>query len=216
MHLPSALARRAKTAASPRLRGPVHLAPYPASAPLGPSSPGMRPLASLLCSTACLLPPFIFFKFLFLYLYFAGCRHSLVAVALLWLMGSVALRCMESSPIRDWTHIPCTGRRILSPWTTGEIPRHCLFEDLIDPPKLLHLAFRASFVFPLHMPLCASNSEIYGFHQLQTKTCYASRKSKWFLMEVILQNRMSPYETAFYSLIVHPTVRTEELKYNNT
>ena len=35
-------------------------------------------------------------------------------------------------------------------------------------------------------------------------------------MEVILQNRMSQNETAFYSLIVRPTVRTEELKYNNT
>ena len=33
----------------------------------------------------------------------------------------VALRHVKSSRTRDWTHGPCTGRRILNPWTTREV-----------------------------------------------------------------------------------------------
>lgn len=49
---------RARTRAVPS-SGPAHLALSPASAPLGPPSPGMRALASPLCLPACPLPPFI-------------------------------------------------------------------------------------------------------------------------------------------------------------
>ena len=39
----------------------------------------------------------------------------------LWGMGLVALRLVESSRIRDQTHVPCTGRQILIHWTTREV-----------------------------------------------------------------------------------------------
>ena len=29
---------------------------------------------------------------------------------------------VESSWIRDWTHVPCTGRQVLNHWTTREVP----------------------------------------------------------------------------------------------
>lgn len=80
------------------------------------------------------LPPFIVHN-LCVYLYSAGRRHSLVTVTLLlWLAGSAALRRRKSSPVKDCTHMPCPGRQILSPWTMGEIPGHCLFADLSGPP----------------------------------------------------------------------------------
>ena len=37
-------------------------------------------------------------------------------------MGLVALRHVGSSQTRDWTCVPCAGRRILNRWTTREVP----------------------------------------------------------------------------------------------
>ena len=37
-----------------------------------------------------------------------------------------------SSPIRDWTCIPCTGRQILNHWTTREVPCIVLMVDFIE------------------------------------------------------------------------------------
>ena len=39
----------------------------------------------------------------------------------LWHTGWAALEHMESSRTRDWTHVPCIGRRIPSYWTTREV-----------------------------------------------------------------------------------------------
>ena len=39
----------------------------------------------------------------------------------LWLMGSVAPRQVESSWIRDGTHVPRTGKRVFNHWTTREV-----------------------------------------------------------------------------------------------
>ena len=39
----------------------------------------------------------------------------------LWCMGLVALQHVESSQIRDWTHVPSIGRWILYHWTTREV-----------------------------------------------------------------------------------------------
>ena len=40
----------------------------------------------------------------------------------LWRMGLVDPRHVGSSRIRDRTHVPCIGRRILNQWTTREVP----------------------------------------------------------------------------------------------
>ena len=40
----------------------------------------------------------------------------------LWHTGLVALRCVGSSRIRDWTHVSCIGRWTLNHWTTREVP----------------------------------------------------------------------------------------------
>ena len=48
----------------------------------------------------------------------------------LWRTGLVALRHVGSSWIKDWTHIPCTGRWILNHWATREVMRHL---SLIQP-----------------------------------------------------------------------------------
>ena len=37
-------------------------------------------------------------------------------------MGSFALRHVESSWTRDWTHVPCISRWTLNHWTTKEVP----------------------------------------------------------------------------------------------
>ena len=39
----------------------------------------------------------------------------------LWYTGLVAPLHVGSSWIRDWTHVPCIGRQILSHWTTREV-----------------------------------------------------------------------------------------------
>ena len=39
----------------------------------------------------------------------------------MWLMGLVATRHVESSKIRDRTHVPCIGRWILNHWTAREV-----------------------------------------------------------------------------------------------
>ena len=39
----------------------------------------------------------------------------------LWHMGLVAPRHVESSQIRDWTHVPCVGRQVLIPHATREV-----------------------------------------------------------------------------------------------
>ena len=48
---------------------------------------------------------------------FSGCSTQAQE---LWGTGLVALRLVESSRIRDQTHVPCTGRQILIHWTTRE------------------------------------------------------------------------------------------------
>ena len=45
----------------------------------------------------------------------------------LWHTGLVAFWYVESSRIRDRTHVPCTGRRILNHWTTKEVLVHFLY-----------------------------------------------------------------------------------------
>ena len=46
--------------------------------------------------------------------------------------GSAALWHTGSSQTRDQTSVPCTGRRILSHWTTREVfPLHHIFRELI-------------------------------------------------------------------------------------
>ena len=37
--------------------------------------------------------------------------------------GLVVQRHIQSSWTKDQTHVPCTGRWILNPWTTGEVPQ---------------------------------------------------------------------------------------------
>ena len=59
----------------------------------------------------------------------------LVGVLISWLQGKWALSSLSGGR----THTPCTGRRSLNPWTTGEFPQsHCLdleFLSLrISPP----------------------------------------------------------------------------------
>ena len=43
--------------------------------------------------------------------------------------GLIALH-VESSQTRDQTHVPCTGRQILNPWTIWEIPFLLFLEAL--------------------------------------------------------------------------------------
>jgi len=38
-------------------------------------------------------------------------------------------------PIRDQTHIPCTGRRILNYWTTREVPARVFLDEINIWPK---------------------------------------------------------------------------------
>ena len=44
--------------------------------------------------------------------------------------GWVAPRHVGSSQIRDWTHVSCTGRRILHHWASSEAPRWCISNTL--------------------------------------------------------------------------------------
>ena len=37
-----------------------------------------------------------------------------------------------SSLTRDWTHVPCIGRRILKHWTTSEVPRDWILIELFS------------------------------------------------------------------------------------
>ena len=45
----------------------------------------------------------------------------------LWLTGLVAPQHVGSSRTRDWTHVPCIGRRILNHWATREVPQNTTF-----------------------------------------------------------------------------------------
>ena len=56
-----------------------------------------------------------------------GCVGSVV-----WHMGLVAQRHMESSPTRDRTRVPGIGRQSLNHWTTREVPDTILH-------RLIHL-----------------------------------------------------------------------------
>ena len=47
---------------------------------------------------------------------------SLWGLLLLWSTGLLALRQVESSQTREWTHIPRIGGWILNHWTTREVP----------------------------------------------------------------------------------------------
>ena len=70
---------------------------------------------------------------------FPCCRAVVVALRLystgsvLWCTGKDVPWHMGSSPITDPTQVPCTGRRILSHWTTSKV--QFLFSDqpLTDP-----------------------------------------------------------------------------------
>ena len=44
-------------------------------------------------------------------------------VQYLWCVGLVTLWHVESSPARDQTCVPCTGRQILNCWTTEKVPK---------------------------------------------------------------------------------------------
>ena len=58
-----------------------------------------------------------------------GIFHGLEwgAIAFSGLTSLVALNHVSPSHIRDWTHIPCIGRKILSQWTTREVSiKDCL------------------------------------------------------------------------------------------
>ena len=50
-----------------------------------------------------------------------GLLGTQASAVVAWNMGSVALRNVESSWTRGWTHVPCTGRQILNHWTTMEV-----------------------------------------------------------------------------------------------
>ena len=44
-----------------------------------------------------------------------------------------------SSPIRDWTHIPCIAIRILYHWATREVPTKMVFSGVCQPRHTLVL-----------------------------------------------------------------------------
>ena len=74
--------------------------------------------------------------FIYLFLAVSGLRNSMWASSRLWCVGprvhglwSCGQRARQprgmwalSFPTGDWTHVSCVGRRILNPWTTGEVP----------------------------------------------------------------------------------------------
>ena len=66
-----------------------------------------------------------------------GAEHRLWMhrVQQLWHTGLVALQHVETSWTRDWTHVPCIGRRILIHFTTREVLSHYFF----SPSLLLWL-----------------------------------------------------------------------------
>ena len=45
----------------------------------------------------------------------------------IWHAGLAAFWYVESSRIRDWTHVPCTCSQILNHWTTKEVLVHFLY-----------------------------------------------------------------------------------------
>ena len=66
----------------------------------------------------------------------------------LWHTGLAALQHVESSQTRDWTHVPCTGRRMLYHWITRKSPpcsverlTH-IFEDLSSPLQTLEKVYQ--------------------------------------------------------------------------
>ena len=79
----------------------------------------------------------------------------------------------RSSKTRDWTRVPCIGRRILNHWTTREVPRSVLDKSVPGKKKqknflkriqqmvwLYYLfqifAFPRYYVYPLESPFPAS------------------------------------------------------------
>ena len=48
----------------------------------------------------------------------------------LWCTGLFVPRHVESSQIRDWTHMPCTDRQILNPWTPEKSHKYFYIFDL--------------------------------------------------------------------------------------
>ena len=49
---------------------------------------------------------------------------------------SCLITCVQSSRIRDQTHVHCIGRKILNPWFTREVPRLLHFNpELCDYPQ---------------------------------------------------------------------------------
>ena len=51
-------------------------------------------------------------------------------------MGSVALQRVESSRIRDWTHVPCLGRQTPIHWTTRKVTVLWVLERNMYAPVL--------------------------------------------------------------------------------
>ena len=58
-----------------------------------------------------------------------GFRICSTQAQLLWPLGSVALRHVESFQTRDWTCVPCIDRWIPIHWTTREVPRLFLLKS---------------------------------------------------------------------------------------
>ena len=76
----------------------------------------------------------------------------------LWCTGLVALRHEGSSWIKDWTHIPCTGRGILNHWATREVMRHLFL------------------IQPSHSPLEITPFMIFGYLFILAFLCFISYK----------------------------------------
>ena len=82
----------------------------------------------------------------------AGFRSCGSQALELWLTGLVAPRYVGSSPTRDPTHVPCTGRWILNHWTTREVQNNSLRSVL-------------SLSLPISKPRCREWNILFGVSQ---------------------------------------------------